>query len=264
MLRHELIALVFFAHVAVAASCVRRMPPAGDARRHRRGRRRRCHRRDRACRKRRSSRLGADGLHPRRVLSCRPHVLRADGARRVVARLSRSAHHRQTRRRRFAGGRTASSASLTSAYIGCFLIVPAGLVLLWPPGTATDPQHYWTLVMGAELGAFGTLPYLQTRPPWMLERLDTAPARVRQLHETRDDRCEHASKRARRRLAGGGACRSPHAAGRGNAAPGSGDHDQRGGGVTRAHFVVDVVTGVALAGAVWLLVRAGWLTNRES
>ena len=34
------------------------------------------------------------------------------------------------------------------------------------------------MVTSAELGAFGTLPYLQTRPPWVLERLDDGARRA--------------------------------------------------------------------------------------
>ena len=111
--------------------------------------------------------------------------------------------------------------------------------------------------MGAELGAFGTLPYLQTRPPWVLERLDDGARRASVSF------MKHATT-------GANTLPSGHAAGSlavalavletlpvaGNAAPGAAITISVAAVVTRAHFVVDVVTGAALAGAVWWLVRA--------
>src|SRR5688572_1572437 len=66
---------------------------------------------------------------------------------------------------------------LDVAYIGCFLLVPAGFVLLETAGHGDRAEYYWTLVTGAELGAFAALPYLQTRPPWVLEHLGKQDAR---------------------------------------------------------------------------------------
>jgi membrane-associated phospholipid phosphatase len=149
-----------------------------------------------------------------------------------------------------------------AAYIGCFLLVPGGLILLKAAGHGERWGHYWTLVLGAELAAFAALPYLQTRPPWVLERL------------------------AERRAAGG---RSPsvvymqvattgantlpsgHAAGSFAVAfavmetlPFEGTWllilaiaISAAAVVTRAHFFVDVASGVALASIIWWLARAG-------
>ena len=146
---------------------------------------------------------------------------------------------------------------LDIAYIGCFLIVPAGLVLLMAAGHGDRSEYDWTLVMSAELGAFGTLPYLQTRPPWILERLDDGARRASVSF------MKHATT-------GANTLPSGHAAGSmavalavldtlpavGTLLLGVAITISVAAVVTRAHFVVDVVTGAALAGAVWLLVRA--------
>ena len=61
-------------------------------------------------------------------------------------------------------------ASLEVVYLGCFLLVPAGFATLAAFGHAALADRYWTMVIGAELGAFAPLSLVQTRPPWALER----------------------------------------------------------------------------------------------
>jgi membrane-associated phospholipid phosphatase len=55
-------------------------------------------------------------------------------------------------------------------YMGCFLLIPAGLAILLYSGRADLIDRYWNMVMGAEFAAFGPLAFIQTRPPWVLER----------------------------------------------------------------------------------------------
>lgn len=55
-------------------------------------------------------------------------------------------------------------------YMGCFLMIPAGAGLLAFTGHARLVDRYWSMVMGAEFLAFGPLAFVQTRPPWVLER----------------------------------------------------------------------------------------------
>jgi membrane-associated phospholipid phosphatase len=147
---------------------------------------------------------------------------------------------------------------LDAAYISCFLLVPAGLALLLAAGHADRSGHYWTLVVGAELGAFATLPYLQTRPPWVLERLDARGPRASVTF------MKHTTT-------GANTLPSGHAAGSLAVAlavigtlPAEGTillvmaiTISIAAVITRAHFVVDIVTGAALAGAVWWLAGAG-------
>ena len=61
-------------------------------------------------------------------------------------------------------------AGLELIYIGCFLLIPAGLLILLSAGHADLVDRYWVLVMGAEFAAFAPLAFIQTRPPWALER----------------------------------------------------------------------------------------------
>src|SRR5471032_3634796 len=51
----------------------------------------------------------------------------------------------------------------------CFLILPGGLVALMLTGHHRLANHYWTMVLAADLGAFAPLSVFQTRPPWMIE-----------------------------------------------------------------------------------------------
>ncbi len=69
-------------------------------------------------------------------------------------------------------------ACLEIVYMGCFLLVPAGFAALAATGRAALADRYWTLVVGAELGAFAPLSLVQTRPPWALERKAAPPRGV--------------------------------------------------------------------------------------
>ena len=71
---------------------------------------------------------------------------------------------------RFIGWPRALVAALELIYMGCFLLIPAGLLILRAAGHASLTDRYWTLVMGAEFAAFAPLAFIQTRPPWALER----------------------------------------------------------------------------------------------
>jgi membrane-associated phospholipid phosphatase len=150
---------------------------------------------------------------------------------------------------------------LDIAYIGCFLLVPAGFALLLTAGHGERGEFYWTIVTGAELGAFAALPYLQTRPPWVLERLGEP------LHRDASRASVVFMKHA---TTGANTLPSGHAAGSLAVAFGVIETLPTAGAillawaiaisvaavVTRAHFVADIVTGAALAGVVWWLARA--------
>ena len=65
---------------------------------------------------------------------------------------------------------------LELVYDFCFALIPAGFcVLLWA-GAAASADRFWTLVAVAEYVPFGTLPWLQARPPWAIEGLRAADA----------------------------------------------------------------------------------------
>lgn len=70
---------------------------------------------------------------------------------------------------RFAAWPRALVAGLELIYMGCFLLIPAGLAILVVTGHSALADRYWTMVMGAEFAAFAPLAFIQTRPPWAIE-----------------------------------------------------------------------------------------------
>ena len=108
--------------------------------------------------------MGADGIRARGGLPVGPHVFRADALRRIVAGRDRSTHPRRSWRRSLEV-RAATVIRPRRGAHRLLPLVPAGLALLLAAGHGDRSGHYWTLVVGAELGAFATLPYLQTWPP---------------------------------------------------------------------------------------------------
>ena len=59
---------------------------------------------------------------------------------------------------------------LELVYLGCFIAIGAGFLILSAAGHASYANRYWTMVSAAELGSFAPLAFIQTRPPWALER----------------------------------------------------------------------------------------------
>jgi membrane-associated phospholipid phosphatase len=147
-------------------------------------------------------------------------------------------------------------AYLDIVYLCCFLLLPAGFAALVATGHSTQANHYWTMVLGADLGAFAPLSVIQTRPPWMLENppalADTAVHRL-------------ASYVVRHATIGVNTFPSGHVAVSLAAAVAvMGSLPLIGGGllvlavsvslaciVGRYHYVVDVLAGALLACGVW-------------
>lgn len=61
------------------------------------------------------------------------------------------------------------------SYLLVYVAVPAGAVTLVLAGHAQHVDRFWTVVLLAELASYGMLPWLQTRPPRVLEAA-TMPA----------------------------------------------------------------------------------------
>jgi membrane-associated phospholipid phosphatase len=147
------------------------------------------------------------------------------------------------------------------AYIGCVLLVPAGYAALVMAGHADLADRYWTTVLGAELGSFAPLPYLQTRPPHAIE----GPAR-----RQRQTRERLSLTFMRYGTTGANTLPSGHAAGSLAVALAVIEPLPAVGVVmlflalmiaaatvvARAHYVVDVITGLALAAVIWIVVNA--------
>jgi membrane-associated phospholipid phosphatase len=158
---------------------------------------------------------------------------------------------------RFASWPRPVLAGLEIVYMGCFLLVPGGFAILAFTGHASLANRYWTMVTGAEFGAFAPLALIQTRPPWVIERKPvlTDPA----IHWLATQMVQNLTTRANTFPSG-------HAAGSlavglalVGALPWAGAMLLLiaagicvGCVVGRYHYVMDVVAGVALALAVWL------------
>jgi len=62
-------------------------------------------------------------------------------------------------------------------YAGTFLVIPAGFAVLVASGFRAEADRYWTMVSLSEYAAFGFLPWLPSRPPWLVEELDPDESR---------------------------------------------------------------------------------------
>ena len=74
---------------------------------------------------------------------------------------------------------------LEFAYVTCFLFVPGGLVILALTGHVAAADRFWTLVLLGEFGSFAMLPWIQTRPPRVIEppgAFDRRPLLMRRLN----------------------------------------------------------------------------------
>jgi membrane-associated phospholipid phosphatase len=158
---------------------------------------------------------------------------------------------------RFAAWPRALVWMLDAIYVLCFLLVPGGFALIAAAGRSDLADYYWTIVAGAELGAFAPLPFLRTRPPWALEQ-SGAPGQI-----SRDRVSLTFLTRA---TTGANTLPSGHAAGSLAVALAVMSVLPAAGAVllvlalaiafativARAHYVVDVVAGILLAVAIWV------------
>lgn len=153
-------------------------------------------------------------------------------------------------------------AYLDIVYMGCFLLLPAGFAVLSWNGHDALTDRYWTMVLGAEFGAFAPLAFVETRPPWAVER----PAAATALTVRRT--AEHF---VRRLSIGVNTFPSGHVAGSLAVAlavmaamPWTGTAllviavtISLACVVGRYHYIVDVIAGAALGIIVWAAVAGG-------
>jgi membrane-associated phospholipid phosphatase len=149
-------------------------------------------------------------------------------------------------------------AGLELIYMGCSLLIPAGLALLPSAGHGASVDRYWVMVMGAELAAFAPLAFIQTRPPWAIERKPELadPA----IHKLASQMVQHLTIRVNTFPSG-------HAAGSlAVALAVVGALPWVGAGlvvlaaaiclaciVGRYHYVIDIAAGAAVAVVLWLV-----------
>jgi membrane-associated phospholipid phosphatase len=153
-------------------------------------------------------------------------------------------------------------AYLDAVYTLCFLLLPAGLLVLEAGGRSDLANHYWTMVIAAELGAFASLSFFQTRPPWMIECAPQLPARS--VHRLASLLVQNATIRANTFPSGHVAASFAIALAVAGAMPVAGvvlfvlaASIAVACVVGRYHYVVDVAAGMALAGLVWVVVLLG-------
>ncbi len=152
-------------------------------------------------------------------------------------------------------------AYLDLVYTFCFLLLPAGYAALAVAGRTDLSDRYWTIVVASEFGAFMPLAFIQTRPPWVVERKSEAPDGA--IHRL-------ASLAVRRASIGVNTFPSGHAAGSfGLALAVVGPLPWTGllllilaGSIAiacvvgRYHYLMDVVVGIGLAFSVWAVTWA--------
>ena len=75
---------------------------------------------------------------------------------------------------------------LETSYLLVYAALPAGAMTLVVTGHTSMLDYYWTVVLAAEFICYGVLPWIQTRPPMLLEDEGTTlpPLRgVRRLNQ---------------------------------------------------------------------------------
>jgi membrane-associated phospholipid phosphatase len=149
-------------------------------------------------------------------------------------------------------------AGLELCYMGCFLLIPAGAAILVIAGHGILMDRYWTMVMAAEFAAFAPLAFIQTRPPWAMERKPELadPA----IHRLAAQMVQHLSHRVNTFPSGHAAGSLAVALAVIGAMPWIGilllalaTAICVACVVGRYHYVVDVGAGAAVALAVWLV-----------
>ncbi len=137
---------------------------------------------------------------------------------------------------------------------GRLFVAPFGM--LAATGRSALADHYWTLVLAADLGAFAPLSVFQTRPPWILERAPDLPAPS--VHRMASFMVRHATIRVNTFPSGHVAVSLAVAFAIAGVMPAVGAlmlvlaiSIAIACVVGRYHYVMDVVAGAALAGVVW-------------
>jgi hypothetical protein len=64
------------------------------------------------------------------------------------------------------------------SYLAVYLAIPAGAMTLAAAGHLDQVSRFWTVVLLAEFACYGMLPWVQTRPPRLLEAADRAHGAV--------------------------------------------------------------------------------------
>jgi len=147
------------------------------------------------------------------------------------------------------------------AYLLVYAALPAGAAVLLAAGNASAVARYWTVVLLAEFACYAVLPWVQTRPPMLLEAATTTTAQAGPIRRFNQAIAARGSIHANTIPSG-------HAAGAVASALVVGEVLPAAGAVFamlalcitaasvlgRYHYAADAVLGFAVAIAAWLIV----------
>jgi membrane-associated phospholipid phosphatase len=146
------------------------------------------------------------------------------------------------------------------AYLMVYALIPIGAGVLLAGGFAGEIHRFWNIVLAASLPCYATLPFLQTRPPRVLERAAGAeprPLAVRRLNLTV---LSIGSIQVNTIPSGHAASAMAVALGVASSMPGAGLlfliaalAIALGSVIGRYHYAVDSIAGFALALVAWML-----------
>jgi membrane-associated phospholipid phosphatase len=57
---------------------------------------------------------------------------------------------------------------LEASYFSCYIVLPAGMMAFVLAGRQDASDRFWSVVLLAELACYGVLPWVRTRPAWVL------------------------------------------------------------------------------------------------
>ena len=147
------------------------------------------------------------------------------------------------------------------SYLLVYAALPVGAIVLLASGQAAAAARYWTIVLVAEFACYAVLPWVQTRPPMLLEARPPARASdgpLRRLNQAIAARGSiHANTIPSGHAAGAFAC----ALAIGDALPIAGAvfaalavSIAAASVLGRYHYAADAVLGFAVAIVAWLIV----------
>jgi membrane-associated phospholipid phosphatase len=145
-----------------------------------------------------------------------------------------------------------------ASYLLVYTALPAGAIVLLASGEAAAAARYWTVVLLAEFACYGVLPWVQTRPPMLLEphRASASDGPIRAFNQGIAARGSiHANTIPSGHAAGAFAC----ALAISDALPAAGAAFgalaiciAAASVLGRYHYLADAILGLAVAVAAWI------------
>ncbi len=140
-------------------------------------------------------------------------------------------------------------------------MLPVGLAVIWIFAAPRDSDRFWTVVMAAEIGCYGMLPWIQTRPPFAITSMDAINARDIRFRKLTASVMGRVSIYVNTLPSGHAAGSFAVALAVWEQVPAAGPAFFVwsaliiiGSVIGRNHYVVDAVTGVMVAVAAWMIV----------